>query len=101
MYINQKWDYPTMAVCATKLDELRDASNNNKVAMDHAFETLAAGVQAEVGKAFLAAYSEHVSSIQLFAQILNAEAELLRNNSNIMQSADEEIAAQVRSTFSV
>ena len=40
MYINQKWDYPTMAVCATKLDELRDASNANKVAMDKAFETL-------------------------------------------------------------
>ena len=49
MYINQKWDYPTMAVCATKLDELRDASNANKVAMDKAFETLATGVQAEVG----------------------------------------------------
>lgn len=101
MYINQKWDYPTMAVCATKLDELRDASNTNKVAMDNAFETLAAGVQSEVGKAFVAAYSEHVSSIQLFAQVLNAEAELLRNNSNAMQSADEEIAAQVRSMFAI
>ena len=99
MYINMKWDYPTMAVCATKLDELRDASNANKVAMDNAFETLAAGVQAEVGKAFVTAYSEHVASIQMFAQVLSAEAELLRNNSNVMQSADEEIAAQVRSMF--
>lgn len=101
MYIDQKWDYPTMAVCATKLDELRDASNANKVAMDNAFETLAAGVQAEVGKAFVAAYSEHVSSIQLFAQVVSAEAELLRNNSNAMQQADDEIAAQVRSMFAV
>ncbi|MFZ2787976.1 MAG: hypothetical protein WAZ69_11580 [Trichococcus flocculiformis] len=101
MYINQKWDYPTMAVCATKLDELRDASNANKVAMDKAFETLATGVQAEVGKAFVGAYSEHVSTIQLFTQVLSAEAELLRNNSNTMQNADEEIAAQVRSMFSV
>lgn len=101
MYINQKWDYPTMAVCATKLDELRDASNTNKVAMDSAFETLSAGVQAEVGKAFVAAYSEHVSSIQLFAQVLSAEADLLRNNSNAMQQADDEIAAQVRSMFAV
>ena len=83
MYIDQKWDYPTMAV------------------MDNAFETLAAGVQAEVGKAFVAAYSEHVSSIQLFAQVVSAEAELLRNNSNAMQQADDEIAAQVRSMFAV
>ena len=101
MYINQKWDYPAMAVCATKLDELRDASNTNKVAMDNAFETLAAGVQAEVGKAFVSAYSEHVSSIQLFAQVLDAEAQLLRNNENAMKSADEEIAMQIRSMFSV
>lgn len=101
MYIDQKWDYPTMAVCATKLDELCDASNANKTAMDNAFETLSAGVQAEVGKAFVAAYSEHVSSIQMFAQVLSAEAELLRNNSNVMQQADDEIAAQVRSMFAV
>lgn len=99
MYTNMKWDYPAMATCATKLDALRDASNSNKIAMDSAFETLAAGVQAEVGKAFVVAYSEHMSSIQLFAEVLSAEAELLRNNSNAMQSADEEIAAQVRSMF--
>lgn len=101
MYINQKWDYPTMGVCATKLDALCDASNTNKLAMDNAFETLAAGVQAEVGKAFVAAYSEHVASIEQFAHVLSAEAELLRNNSNAMQSADEEIATKVRQMFSV
>lgn len=101
MYINQKWDYPAMAVCAAKLDELCHASNSNKTAMDNAIENLAAGVQAEVGKAFVAAYSEHVSSIQLFTQVLSAEAQLLRNNSNTMQQADEEIAAQVRAMFAV
>lgn len=101
MYINQKWDYPTMAACATKLDELRDASSTNKLKMDGAFESLAAGVQAEVGKAFVGAYSEHVSSIQMFAEVLRSEAELLRKNSNAMQAADEEIAAQVRAMFAV
>lgn len=100
-YINTKWDYPTMAVCAQKLDDLRDASNVNKSNMDSAFETLAAGVQAEVGRAFTAAYSEHVSSIALFAQVLDGESQLLRNNSNVMQEADAEIAAQIRQMFSV
>lgn len=99
MYIDQTWDYPAMATCANKLDELRDASNSNKIAMDNAFESLAAGVQADVGKAFLASYSEHSSTIQYFAQVLNSEAELLRNNSNRMQAADAEIAAQVRQLF--
>ena len=100
-YINQKWDYPMMESCAARLDELRDASNLNKLAMDGAFETLAAGVQAEVGAAFVAAYSEHVSSIELFAKTLDSEAKLLRENSNSMQLADNEIADQVRQMFGV
>lgn len=98
---NQTWDYPKMHTCASQLDALRDASNANKAAMDRAFETLAAGVQAEVGQAFTAAYTEHVASIQSFAEVLSAEAELLRNNANAMQQADAEIAAQVRAMFGV
>lgn len=101
MYINQRWDYETMSSCATRLDSLRDDSNANKSAMDSAMETLSAGVQAETGQAFLSAYQEHVSSIELFAQILNSEAELLRNNSNAMQQADRDIAAEIRRIFSV
>ncbi len=99
MYINQKWDYPSMERCAKKLDELCEASNRNKKAMDEAFETLAMGVQAEVGKAFQEAYAEHVTSIQLFAQILSDEAKQIRNNANAMQQADQDIAAQIRSMF--
>lgn len=101
MQIDQTWDYPAMEACAARLDELRDASRSNKLAMDRAFEHLTAGVQAEVGKAFLAAYSEHTASIQMFEEVLSAEGQLLRNNVNVMQQADEEIAAQIRAMFGV
>ena len=101
MNIDQTWDYPAMQACAAKLDELRDASRRNKQIMDRAFELLASGVQAEVGKAFLAAYSEHTASIQLFEEAISAESELLRSNVNVMQQADEELAAQIRAMFGV
>ncbi len=96
---NQKWDYPAMARCATRLDELCEASIRNKKLMDDAFETLATGAQAEVGRAFQTAYSEHVSSIKMFAQAMHDEAEMLRVNKNSMQEADREIANQIRLMF--
>lgn len=99
MYENQKWDYAGMEACAKELDNLRDRSNTNKGLMDNAFDELVAGMDAKTGQAFLVAYSEHVSSIQLFAQILDSESKLLRGNSNAMQGTDEEIAAQIRSMF--
>lgn len=99
-YINQKWDYPTMESCAKKLDVLRDASIINKANIDKAFEALAVGAQAEVDKAFIAAYAEHVPSMVAFAQILTAESQLLYSNSNAMQEADAEIATQIRQMFS-
>ena len=99
--IDQKWDYPTMGQCATELDKLKTRSNLNKQSMDQAFEILASAVQAETGKAFVAAYSEHVASIQMFAQILEAEATLLRTNANRMKTEDERIADEVRRTFMV
>lgn len=97
--IDSKWDYPSMSGCAMRLDELRNASNANRTAMDAAMETLAAGSQSETGKAFITAYSDHVSSIAMFSEVLGSEAELLRSNINAMQEADEEIAAQIRATF--
>jgi len=99
--IDQKWDYPAMEQCASELDDLKVRSNLNKQTMDQAFELLTSGVQAETGKAFVAAYSEHVASIQLFAQILDAEAKLLRDNKNTMAAEDERIAAEIRRTFDV
>jgi uncharacterized protein YukE len=97
--INQKWDYAAMENYAKQLDNLRDASNTNKTNMDRAFEVLISGVQAEVGRAFTAAYADHVPSIILFAQILDSTSQLLRNNANVMQSADMEIASQIRQMF--
>lgn len=99
--INQTWDYPGMTSCAEELDRLCERSNTNKAAMDDAIELLSVGVQAEVGKAFVAAYSEHMASIQLFAQILKEEADLIRSNSNTMQAEDARIAAEVRARFNV
>ena len=95
------WDYPGMQACAKELDRLRDRSNSNKSVMDKAFETLVAGMDADVGKAFLAAYSKNVSSIDLFAQVLDSEARQLRGNITTMQNADAEIAAQIRKMFGV
>ena len=99
MFINHKWDYPGMEQCAKKLDTLFDAAITNKKKLDAAFESLDIGVQAVTGKAFLQAYSENVASIQLFAQALEAEARLLRDNSNAMQAEDERIAGDVRRIF--
>lgn len=93
------WDYPTMGNCAAKLDELRIASDNNKLAMDGAIEALAAASQSETGNAFVAAYAQQVSSIQLFGELLTSEAQILRSCINAMQEADDQIAAQVRATF--
>ena len=95
------WDYNAMLNCANKLDGLRDASNANKLLMDKAFNALVAGMNAETGKAFLAAYEENVSSVQLFAQILDSEAQILRSNISVMQETDAEIAQQIRTTFGV
>lgn len=99
--MTDNWDYAGMESCARKLDTLRDASNANKGVMDKAFETLIAGMNAETGRAFMAAYSENVSSIQLFAQVLDSEAKILRSNVEVMRSTDEEIAQQIRVTFGV
>lgn len=97
----ETWDYPQMYACASALDELVARSNSNKSVMDSAFETLTAGMQAETGRAFLLAYAEHVPSIELFAEVLNTESELLRTNANTMQEEDERIAAEVRRIFGV
>lgn len=98
---SQTWIYPEMHQCAGNLDSLRDRSNKNKLFMDGAFEKLVVGMQAETGAAFLSAYSEHIPSIELFAQILEAEAELLRSNANVMEEEDARIAAEIRSIFGV
>ena len=95
------WDYEGMRACAKSLDRLRDRSNANKTAMDTAFEELVAGMDAETGKAFLAAYETNVSSVVLFAQLLDYEAKLLRANVDNMVIADDEIAAKIRQMFGV
>lgn len=95
------WDYEGMRACAKSLDGLRDRSNTNKTTMDTAFEELAAGMDAETGKAFLAAYETNVSSVVLFAQLLDSEAKLLRANVDNMARADAETAAKIRQMFGV
>ena len=95
------YDYGTMNKCGNKLNDLKQASDKNKEKMDAAFEMLATGAQAETGKAFIAAYSEHVTSIKMFADILQSEADLLRDNVKLMQSNDDEIAAEIRRRFSL
>lgn len=99
MLINQVWDYPSIDRCAVALDALRDESNANKAAMDRAIELLTVGAQAEVGSAFAMAYADNVASIVMFAQVLGAEAELLRANSNTMQETDAQLAEQIRQLF--
>ena len=93
------WDYEGMRACAKSLDGLRDRSNANKTAMDGAFEELVAGMDADTGKAFLAAYETNVSSVVLFAQLLDAEAKLLRANVDNMEKADAETATKIRQMF--
>lgn len=96
-----KWDYPAMTGCANNLEGLRDRSNQNKQLMDKAFETLVSGMDADTGRAFLAAYSKNVSCINLFAQVLDSEAKQLRGNIRVMQETDSKIATDVRKTFGV
>jgi len=97
--MNMKWDYAAMEQCAQALDNLRDAAVANKVMMDKAMETLTAAVQADVGAAFMTAYSQQVSNIQLYSQVLDAEAKQLRGNKQAMMETDAQIASQIRSLF--
>lgn len=99
--INQKWDYPTMRSCADQLDNLYDRSTANVSLMDEAIKTLTEGVQAETGKAFIAAYSEHIPAIKQFGELLKSESTLLRTNANIMEEKDSEIAADIRRQFGI
>lgn len=101
MCVRSVWDYSRMQMCAKQLDNLKERSNTNKALMDKAFEMLVLGMEADTGKAFLAAYSKNVSSIQLFAQVLDAEAKQLRGNIVTMQNSDAQIAAQIRKMFGV
>ena len=94
-----KWDYAGMQKCAADLDNLRDRSNTNKGTLDKAFDTISKAMDADTGKALMAAYQKNVSSVQLFAQILDAEAKQLRENVSYMQQADAQIAAQIRKQF--
>lgn len=96
---NQRWDYPMMDSCAKKLETLSSEAAANKRVLDEAFETLTVGMQAEAGKAFKAAYLQHVDTINLFAEALNHEATTIKQNSNTMQEADENIAQEIRRKF--
>ena len=98
---NVVWDYAGMQKCAAELEKLRDRANTNKGVLDKTFDALTAAMNADTGKALMAAYQKNVSSIQLFAQVLDAEAKQLRGNVTYMQQSDAEIAAQVRRKFKV
>ena len=95
------WDYEGMLACAKSLDKLRDRSNANKITMDGAFEELVVGMDAETGKAFLAAYETNVSSVALFAQLLDSEAKLLRANVDNMRIVEYDTADKLREMFGV
>lgn len=98
---NQVWEYDVMQSCASSLDDLQTRAIANKRAMDDAMGKLAAGVQAEVGAAFTAAYAEHVTSIEMFHQLIEEEAKLLRSDITYMQQNDAEIAANIRNMFGI
>ena len=88
-----------MELCAKELNENAEEAMGLKRQMDEVFEGLATSLNAESGKALIAAYESKVADINLFAELLNSEAEDIRHNINAARSTDEQLASVIRSCF--
>ena len=93
------WDYGIISQCTTKLTDLRDRAVSNKNNMDEIINSLQLAMDAESGKAFIAAYNEKVETINQFGNLLNHEAETLNKVMRHMQNVDSETAAYIRNHF--